>query len=692
MEIVAYLLGFHLSMKMKFAIKTALSIVIVYLFSFWQGWSSPSTSAITIALIASVESMGDSLIKGSLRLIGTVIGAALGLCLIALFPQERMLYLLAASLGVTLFFYLARTYRGDTTIFFLTGMTMMLVFQDNNAQDAFLYGINRAYMTLFGIAVYTLVGILLWPVNIDQKANLAAAELSEIQKSLFTHAGRKGKSETDIAKLLQKEQMLRGFTHHTLEMDLGREQWLTVLESYRNIDEALLLYLNDLSELEDMEPSDYMDHYASLYEEIQMLLQQIPNAWKSQKETIDIPSLFQITYNHEALGKLPVLSQARMTSMLRQLNKLHEALRTLALQLESINSARPTSFTLSRQISDPYFSWTDPEALKGSLITFLVFWASAACWIYLNPPLGFYLVIMATSFSFLTAFTPLKPSLLMILYTVSFFFATLSYIFILPNLTEAWQLGLYLFIYSFVSFYFIDLRASIFFIIGLSTLYITNQMGYAFDFFLMILLFFYLFLTLLMLFYYIPFSMKPEYLYRVMQQRFFGLFSKYVIRKRGDGLSRRERLKLRTTLDKMQLWASQIDQNYFGMDKQALQDFIKICRRSSYLLIMYLSKYREKEGNILLRNFDHSSESYLLGLLKALHENRPHESKEKFEKAFEAQLRQYLENTPADHYSESDMIIFSEYISLQRSLWSTLHRALLQLNRLDIDRLKESRF
>ena len=173
------------SEKMKFAIKTALSIVIVYLVSFWQGWQSPSTSAITIALIASVDSIGDSLIKGALRVTGTVIGAVFGLWLIALFPQERMLYLAAASVGVTFFFYLARTYRGDTTIFFLTGMTMLLVFQDNNAQDAFLYGINRTYMTLFGITVYTLVGILLWPVNIDQKANLAAAELSEIQNALF---------------------------------------------------------------------------------------------------------------------------------------------------------------------------------------------------------------------------------------------------------------------------------------------------------------------------------------------------------------------------------------------------------------------------------------------------------------------------------------------------------------------------
>lgn len=147
----------RLSPKMKFAIKVSLSIVTVYLVAFWQGWSSASTSAITIALIASVESVGDSLTKGLLRVLGTAAGAVIGLWLIALFPQERMLYLLAASFGITFFFYLARVYRGDTTLFFLTGMTILLVFQDNNAQEAFLYGINRTYMTLFGIFVYTMI-------------------------------------------------------------------------------------------------------------------------------------------------------------------------------------------------------------------------------------------------------------------------------------------------------------------------------------------------------------------------------------------------------------------------------------------------------------------------------------------------------------------------------------------------------
>jgi uncharacterized membrane protein YccC len=527
-ESLRWLLGFKLPEKMKFALKTSLSIVIVYLLSFWQGWQSPSTAAITIALIASVDSISDSLMKGALRVIGTVIGAAMGLCLIALFPQDRLLYLFAASVGVTFFFYLARVYRGDTTIFFLTGMTMLIVFQDNNAQEAFLYGINRTYMTLLGIVVYTLVGALLWPVNMTRKADRTAAELSDIQHTLFSHAEIPEKREAGIAEIMQKEQLLRGFTHHTAEMNLNRKQWLTIVESYRTIDEALLLYLHGLSTLPQRDLSPYLDGYTQLMAEIRSLLKQIPAAWRS-KDAIAIPKPFTPKYNSAALRSLPLLTSAHITNLMGQLCTLHEALRRLAGQLEDINSLLPTSFTLAPQISDPYFSWTDPEALKGSIVTFLVFWASVTCWIVFNPPLGFFLVIMATSFSFLTAFSPLKPSLLMLLYTVSFLFAILAYLFILPSLSEAWHLALFLFLYSFVAFYFIDLKASLFFIIALATLNITNEISYAFDLFLLILLFFYLFLLLLMLFYYVPFSTKPEHLYLTAQQRFFHLFKAFFI-------------------------------------------------------------------------------------------------------------------------------------------------------------------
>ena len=179
---------------------------------------------------------------------------------------------------------------------------------------------------------------------------------------------------------MQKEQLLRGFTHHTVEMDLNRKQWLTIVESYRTIDEALLLYLHGLSTLPQRDLSPYLDGYTQLMAETRSLLKQIPAAWRS-KDAIAIPKPFTPKYNSAALRSLPLLTSAHITNLMGQLCTLHEALRRLAGQLEDINSPLPTSFTLAPQISDPYFSWTDPETLKGSIVTFLVFWASVTCWI-----------------------------------------------------------------------------------------------------------------------------------------------------------------------------------------------------------------------------------------------------------------------------------------------------------------------
>jgi uncharacterized membrane protein YccC len=123
-QIMHAILTFSLSEKFKFAVKASLSMVLAYLIPFSLGWSQASTAVTTIILIAAMGSVGDSVLKGLYRVIGTVAGAAMGMVLIGLFPQERELYLLSASIIVTILLYLARAYRGDMTIFLLSAITL----------------------------------------------------------------------------------------------------------------------------------------------------------------------------------------------------------------------------------------------------------------------------------------------------------------------------------------------------------------------------------------------------------------------------------------------------------------------------------------------------------------------------------------------------------------------------------------
>ena len=147
---------------MRYALQASVAIVIAYIVPMAYGWSSQSyTAAIAVMTIASTTGLSLSLHKGALRVFGTLIGALIGMILVANFAQERMLYLGILSLFVFVLLYLARAYRGDNTLFVLMLVTIMTLY-DGSDKDIVTYAIDRTSMTLFGVIIYTLCSIYLF--------------------------------------------------------------------------------------------------------------------------------------------------------------------------------------------------------------------------------------------------------------------------------------------------------------------------------------------------------------------------------------------------------------------------------------------------------------------------------------------------------------------------------------------------
>ena len=344
-----------------------------------------------------------------LRIVGTIVGAVLGIALIAWLPQERELYLVLLSLCVTFFLYLGYAYQGDKTIFLLAAMTMMMVFKGGKTDDVFLYGVNRAAMTVFGVVLFTAVSIYLWPPKNE-------------------------KSDGDV-----------------------------------------------------------------------------------------------------------------------------------------VNTGIPKG---------PKFLFFDPDNLRGALVSFLIFWCGTLAWIWFNPPGGFYLVTLATSFSLYTTFSPVKPSLLILVYTVAFFFATLAYVFILPHLHEGFELVLFLLIYTFLCFRLFKPELALFIAMGLAVMNIENQMLYHFGIFLNVLLLFYAFMFLLLLFYYLPFSTRPETMLLRTVRRFENLVRRLLRPTKsfwGAFLRREAEKLLLPTAMKMHLWASKTDATWYGLEKEIFTSYAHRC-------------------------------------------------------------------------------------------------------------------
>ena len=396
--------------KLKFSLKVSLSLTLAYMIPMAMGWDQPNTAAMTVMLIASAGGVSDGLTKGLLRVIGTIIGAILGMTLIALFPQERMIYLISMSLLISVITYLYYAYQGDSTAFMLSAVMIMVIFL-NGPENAFLYGIDRTYMTLFGIFIYTVIGTFLWPV----------------------------------------------------------------IESEKTLNDA---------------PKERM------------------------------------------------------------------------------------------------FIWLDPEYFKATLQLFVIFWASVAYWIYFNPPAGFLVVMLATLLGMITTFSPLKPGILVILFSIGFIFATIMYVSVLPNLIYGWELALFIFFYTFIAFYIINQKLTIFFLLGMFILGIGNEMNYNFAVFLTTLLAFYMFLIILMFFYNFPFSTRPEHLFSLMKERFFKHSNAIEKLKNKDQVLswfqklqlayHQEHLKISTA--KMLLWGSKIDTTYFNLNSpEKIMEFSKVC-------------------------------------------------------------------------------------------------------------------
>ena len=378
-----------LSNKLKHSLAASLGVAFAFLFPLYFGIEDTSSAAIIVMIIGANDSLGSSLVRGVHRVLGTIFGAVVGMVLISLFPQERFLYLFLLSVLVSFTLYVARAYRGDQTIFLLTAMTMMMVFDGGAVDDIFLYATEKVMMSVVGIAIYTFLVVYVFPTSLTKK-------------------------------------------------------------------------------------------------------------------------------------------QSNQTK--------------------------------------GYFVWGDVEDIKGAFITFCVFWLSAFLWIYFAIPYGYYIMVLATSLSLYTTYSVVKPSMLIVLYSFSFVVATLAYIFVLPNIEGWWSLSIFLTLYSFFGFHFINPKISIFYLLGMATFLIENEMQYNFAIFLFVLLIFYLFLFVLLFLDYFPFNQKSEHMFLVLHTR----FKKLLELDPSSGY-------IQEVLTKMKHYATKIDYQYFEIKKEDVMEYCRLC-------------------------------------------------------------------------------------------------------------------
>jgi len=173
------------SRRAKEAIKTALAMTLAYGIALSQGWEKPMWAGFAVAFV-SLGTVGQSIDKATLRMVGTFAAAAVAFVLLGCFAQDRWTFLLALSAWVGYCTYRIGgsryPYAWQATAFVTVIVSLEAGF---DAANAFRVATLRIQETGLGVLVYSLVSLLVWPVNAGPKMQVAAVALVEAEKELF---------------------------------------------------------------------------------------------------------------------------------------------------------------------------------------------------------------------------------------------------------------------------------------------------------------------------------------------------------------------------------------------------------------------------------------------------------------------------------------------------------------------------
>ncbi len=699
------------SNRFRYAAKTSLSLTLAYLIPMAMGWPQPQTAATTVMLIAATGMVSESLQKGIHRVLGTVAGAVIGLTLIALFPQERMVYLLAVSTVVAIIIYLYNAYQGDSTMFMLAAVVTLMVFNGGDAEGAFLYGVDRAFMTAFGVIVYTVVAATIWPVRLADNTRRLASDVAGRYAAGFSRllqplAG--GDDDELLAGVFAARETFQ--THfaavkqHADGVVDYRAEWNAILGCYEEMEGLLVPGLRDPT-APSIDFSRHIDNYDELTAHIGKLFDRVQGVWRGQRAENSMRVL-PVTPRAGSLAAESHLTVAAVAARAELLDRLQSLLMELITAMESLLFDRG-GFVPGRQpVGKPAFRWLDQENLKTAVRAFLTFWMATAIWIEFNPPGGFMFVTMSTVLIPLVSFTPVTPRLLIILLSLGFFFALPAYVFLLPQMTHWLQLAAFIFVYAFFGFYVFKGPVSIFFLLGLFTLGIQNTMNYHVDGILLIILMFYMICALLIISIYVPFSSRPEVIYASVQRRLFRHCAACIALHPGTGLVNDLRLRLHQSasdaaLAKMHSFGPMIDASYFADNEpQKIEALNRACDLLQGQLQVLWRRREEFRGNPLIAAAQRrNNPNPLAELCDTLAANRGAETIDRvFQQSrgrltgIEQRLDDFLGERPAEKHDRSALAQFYVYLNQQAAIRAGIEGCRQAQQALDWSQLQETRF
>ncbi|MCG9640186.1 FUSC family protein [Vibrio sp. Isolate34] len=374
----------------KEAIKVALSIVIAICLALWFQWEKPYWAAIAVAVMALNESFADSIHKGHNRLIGTVLGTGYAFFLIAMFSQDRFLFLtfFTLFLGTCIFMSSDEKYGYIFTIGFAV-CSIVACMGGFDSQNTFHFAVLRLQETILGVTTFSVVYRIVWPVSTEQN-------------------------------FLQRFETSKN----------------VLLDAMQNIDDI------DISALESNTANiDKMYQIFNLPLTGSYHLKENIKAWRQR---VDEMTHIQDTLLKQSNSETDLdIQWSVLINNLIGFNVLTPEQSLVEGELNAIGDHKEVSWHHAHRTFVEHLNEDGRKVLQGVSM----FITSLLIWIYLPVPGGFIFPMLAGVFSSLIPTMPssiIKDAFFGVLGTGSVIL--LQYVFVMPMMTELWELGLFYFL------------------------------------------------------------------------------------------------------------------------------------------------------------------------------------------------------------------------------------------------------
>ena len=327
-----------LSTPAKEAIKVALAVTIAMGIALWMDWEKPYWAAFGVIMI-SLPTEGQSLNKGAMRMLGTLVAVAVALTFLAWFPQERWWFMAVMSLYIGFCSYMM-TGRKRQYFWYASGfICVSIAVNASNSLTAFQIAVERTQETGTGILVYSLISALLWPRSSRDALEDASRRLFAVQgqlyrayRGLMRGEGRPEDSRPqrmqELRLLKQVEVLLNAAETDSYEVWEVRHQWRLFHQQSTALMETLGHWRMSLPEIEPLDLTRLLPDLDALHSELDLRFAQIERMLDGQAPD-RMPQAVTLAVDKAEMRALTRFQQAAVVVTKSQLDRLEALSRSL---------------------------------------------------------------------------------------------------------------------------------------------------------------------------------------------------------------------------------------------------------------------------------------------------------------------------------------------------------------------------